>query len=250
MELKELLGIKSQKTIPTAGIQEGKQQTETYQQWGHRMAGLNAGNIASLDPHLQIVYQNIRREQETDAALQQQLQNDIQQKLAREQQTLSHEETNLQQLKDKLQSIKDKIDNVNEEIAKLKSQVKRQNSEARANFIIGLIIIIPLTIYLFIFYSSTAYSAFFKEIDYTQALGSHIFDAQALTVSWQQSLTAGLFVMLITFIFMALGFILHQFTKQEGNTKYVKVISIIIVTFVFDTLLASLVSTKNLDIVL
>lgn len=246
MALKELLGIKTQKVAP-ATLPEGKQTAETYQQWGYRMAGLNQGNIASLDPHLQIVYQNIRKEQEANESLQIQLQQEIQESLAREQQSLQHEENHLQTIKDKIQDTKDKIENVNDEIANLKGAVKRKNAEARANFIIGLCIIIPLTIYLFIFYSSTAYSAFFKEIDYTQALGSHMFDAQALTASWQQSWTAGLFVMLITFIFMALGFILHQFAKQDGNTRYIKVTSIIVVTFVFDTLLAYLIAKNMYD---
>ena len=246
MDVKKLFGINSQKVVPTVeASQEGKQMSETYQQWGHRMAGRCDASVESLDPHLQIVYTNIKKEQEANAELQDQLQQDIQKKIASEEASLAQEKGNLGQSESAFQNIKSKIEEVLDKIDQLKGQVKRKNSEARANLIIGLIILVPLTLYLFLFYSSTAYSAFFKEIDYTQALGSHMFDAQALISSWQQSWTAGLFVLLITFIFMALGFILHQFAQQEGSVKYVKVVSIILVTFVFDTLLPRTCTTQN-----
>lgn len=248
MDVKKLFGISSQKMVPLAdSIQEGKQTTETYQQWGHRMAGRCDASVVSLDPHLQIVYTNIKKEQEANAELQEQLQQDIQKKIATEEASLAKEKINLEQSQSAFQSIKSKIEAVTDKIDQLKGQVKRKNSEARANLIIGLIILVPLTLYLFLFYSSTAYSAFFKEIDYTQALGSHMFDAQALFSAWQQSWTAGLFVLLITFIFMALGFILHQFTLQSGCAKYIKVTSIVLVTFIFDTLLAFMIAKNMYD---
>lgn len=248
MDVKKLFGINSQKMMPaTDPIQDSKQTSETYQQWGHRMAGRCDASIESLDPHLQIVYTNTKREQEANADLQEQLQLDIQKKITSEEAALASERTKLEQSQSVFQTIKNKIEEVSDKIEQLKGQVKRKNSEATANLIIGLVILIPLTIYLFLFYSSTAYSAFFKQIDYTQALGSHMFDAQALISSWQQSWTAGLFVLLITFIFMALGFILHQFTQQNGKAKYIKVVSIILVTFVFDTLLAFMIAKNMYD---
>lgn len=247
MDIKNLFGIKPQTNASTIQDDNQQQAGETYQDWGHRMAGKNNGNVASLDTHLQIAYHSIRKKQEKDAELQKKLQDEIQQNIARNQKNLEYEENVLQTTKEKINRLKESLDSIYDQINSLKGQVKRKNSEAKANFIIGLCIIIPLTIYLFIFYSSTAYAAFFKEIDYTQALGSHMFDPQALSDAWQQSWTAGLFVILITFIFMALGFILHQFTRQEGNSKYLKVGSIVVVTFVFDTLLAYLIAKNMYD---
>ena len=72
MELKKLLNVGTTPTTPVE-MQQGKQSTETYQQWGHRMAGLSAGSVQSLDPHLQIVYTTIKKEQESDAMLQEQV---------------------------------------------------------------------------------------------------------------------------------------------------------------------------------
>lgn len=246
MEINKIL-VESSRQVEPSSIPQGKQSSESYQQWGHRMAGLNQGNVDSLDPHLQIVYQNILREQRNDAALQEELRQQTKQKIDCEKVALEHEENGLKAIKEKQEETKKKISEVNEKIDKLKGLVRRKNAEAMANFIIGLFIIVPLTVYLFIFYSSTAYSAFFKQIDFNQALGSHMFDAQALTASWEQSWATGLFVLLITFLFMALGFILHQFTKQEGALKYFKAASIIIVTFVFDTLLAFLIAKNMYD---
>lgn len=248
MDIKNLFGINSQKEMPPENLmQESKKTEETYQQWGHRMAGRCDADVTSIDPHLQIVYSTIKKEQEGNAKLQEKLQRDISEKIAIKEVELEKEKTNLEQSQSASQKLKSKIEDITDKINQLKGQTKRKNSEAKVNLIIGTVILIPLTFYLFLFYSSTAYSAFFKEIDYTQGIGSHIFDSQALLLSWQQSWTAGLFVLLITFIFMALGYILHQFQQQSGFVKYIKVVLIIIITFVFDTLLAFAIAKNMYD---
>jgi len=243
------VNLNSQAIVPaTDSFQEGKLASETYQQWGHRMAGLCNASVNALLTHLQIVYNSIRREQEGKVDLQEQLQQDIRKRIATEETALAQEKEKLEQSKSALQNINSQIENIKEQIAQLNGQVKQKNSKAGANFIIGLVILLPLTLYLFIFYSSTAYSAFFKEIDYTQSLSEHIFDSKALISAWQQSWTAGLFVLLLPFIFLALGFILHQFTQQEGGIrKYFKSAALILVTFIFDTLLAFMIAKNMYD---
>ena len=243
------VNLNSQAIVPaTESFQEGKLASETYQQWGHRMAGLCNASVNALLTHLQIVYNSIRREQEEKVELQEQLQQDIRKRIASEEAALAQEKEKMEQSKSALQNIKSQIENIKGQIAQLTGQVKQKNSEAGANFIIGLVILLPLTLYLFIFYSSTAYSAFFKEFDYTQSLYSHILDPKALIFAWQQSWTAGLFVLLLPFIFLALGFILHQYTQQEGGIKkYFKVAALVLVTFLFDTLLAFMIAKNMYD---
>lgn len=245
--IKQLFGLSANGAEVQNNGPSVKQAQETYRQWGHRMAGINQGNNTSLMPHLQIVYQTLRQEQQNDQALQDQLKQEKQQQIIQAETTLAQEQNNLQKARNTIEDIKQKINAIEAALDKLKGDVKRINQQAKADFIIGLIILLPLTIYLFLFYSSTAYSAFFKEIDYTQALGSHMFDPQALSISWEQSWTAGLFVLLIPFIFLALGFVLHRFTEQQGAPKYIKSGSIILVTFIFDTLLAFLIAKNMYD---
>lgn len=225
-----------------------KQDAETFHQWGHRMAGLAQGNVSSLEPHLQVVYQTIKKEQENNAELQEQIQTETKKKIAGLKANMQQEMNNEQTSSNRISDLKEKISSLTDKIADLSSHVKRVNAEAKANFIIGLCILIPLTIYLFVFYSSTAYSAFYKQIDFTQELGQHMFDANALGSAWSQSPTCFLFILLMTFIFMALGYILHQISSVKADKlKMLKSAGIIIVTFVFDTLLAYQITKKMYD---
>lgn len=239
---------KNESTNPTNVDGYSKQEAETFQQWGHRMAGLAQGNASSLDPHLQVVCQTIKKEQENNAELQEQIQAETNRKIAGLKTDMQQEMNNEQSSSNKIADLKEKISVTTTKIANLTSQVKRVNAEAKANFIIGLCILVPLTIYLFVFYSSTAYSAFYKQIDYNQDLGQHMFDANALGNAWNQSPTCFLFILLMTFIFMALGYILHQISSvKTDRLKVLKSAGIIVVTFVFDTLLAYQITKKMYD---
>ena len=248
MALRQLWEPAPQETMETPkSTQVIKHSTETYRQFGHRMAGLCDACADSLHTHLQIVYNNIKREQEADVDLQEQAQRDIQKQITSEKTALAQENTKLELSQTELHSIRERIQTIVKRIEQLKQQGIEKNHEAKANFVIGLCIIIPLTVYLFIFYSSTAYSAFFREIDFTDKIVDLALDPKALSLSWQKSLTAGLFVSLITFIFLALGFILHQFSLQESRIKYLKMTSIVLITFVFDTLLAFMIAKNMYD---
>ncbi len=223
---------------------------ETYKQWGHRMAGLNAGNNQSLNTHLQIVVQNIKREQLANQAIQAQNQQQIRDQISSKESDLAREKSLLDSEQAKVDDINAQIGLTNEEIQKVKGEAKRTNRDARVNYIIGLFILIPLTIYLFVFYSSASYSAFFKTIDANSTdslLSSHIFDGNALGNAFSESFGTGVFVLLITFIFLSLGYILHRYTEKKGGTKYLYIIGLIIATFVFDSLIAYRVSKITYD---
>lgn len=237
--LKELLGIHAQQEQPQPKPNQ-RQTNETYQQWGHRMAGFAQGSEPSFDPCMQIVYQNIRREQSEDQKLQEKLQLDLQTEIVQHETQLEKQKNEEEHTRKKIENTESEIKGKKNELTALNAQGKRKNGMAVTNLVIGLMILIPLTIYLFIFYSSTAYSAFFKVIDYTEDIGKHMFDGQALMKAWGESWTEGLFILLMPFIFLALGFVLHQFGKQDDKAwaKLMKQTGIIAVTFFFDCLLA------------
>ncbi len=49
-----------------------------------------------------------------------------------------------------------------DEKVRIKNERYQVNKDAKLKLIIGLVILLPLTFYLFLFYSSTFYSAFFS----------------------------------------------------------------------------------------
>ncbi|SHJ38306.1 hypothetical protein SAMN05444280_1181 [Tangfeifania diversioriginum] len=100
-------------------------------------------------------------------------------------------------------------------------------------------IIIFLTIYLFVFYSSAAYSALFKDFtpddtNITQA----IFDAQAVSKALADGFTELIFILAIPAVFLGLGFLIHKFSEEKGIAKYFKIIGLVVVTFIFDFIIA------------
>lgn len=115
--------------------------------------------------------------------------------------------------------------------------------------ILGCTILVPLTVYLFVFYSSTFYSAFFR--DFAQGnigLGTAMLDPQAIPAAFNDGIGELFFILAAPVIFLGLGFSLHFFTLQKNNMKYLKMAAIILVTFIFDCILAYLIGKKIHDV--
>ena len=105
-----------------------------------------------------------------------------------------------------------------------------------------------LLAYLFVFYTSAGYSAFFKNIGAQiaggsqstriEALFSSIFDASALR---QAATTGNLFVLFFPAIFLSLGFVIHKLYEHEQRLAAA---SFLLVALVFDCLIAYQISAK------
>lgn len=116
----------------------------------------------------------------------------------------------------------------------------------KAQFYIGLLLLLPITIYLFVFYISASYSAFFKSFE-TESLTAAIFDANALSKAISDGWLEAVFVGTIPFVFMGLGYLIHMFQKNKGFVAYIKLASLFILTFAFDVILAYLIEKKIFD---
>lgn len=133
--------------------------------------------------------------------------------------------------------------------------IKRDPTSVRADapspvsFYVGLVIVACLTVYLFVFYSSATYSAFFKEFNAEEiAVANSIFDAQAFSKALGHGAAELLLILMMPFVFIGLGFLIHKFQEQRGATKYIKVGTLVAVTFVFDAILAYEITHKIYEI--
>ena len=113
----------------------------------------------------------------------------------------------------------------------------------KAQFYIGLSLLVPITIYLFVFYISASYSAFFKDFE-TGSLTAAIFDANALSRAIDDGYLEAVFVGTIPFVFMGLGYLVHMFQKNKKIMSYVKLAALFLLTFMFDVILAYLIEKK------
>ncbi|WP_298499822.1 ABC transporter permease [uncultured Algibacter sp.] len=167
-------------------------------------------------------------------------------------------ETELKKRKTALGLLEESIANEEEKIVTYKNdmvEVKREpekyglevDKKPKAQFYLGLIVLIPITFYLLVFYVSASFSAFFKNFE-TDDLTSAIFDGNALTKAVRDGWLEAVFVATIPFAFMGLGYLIHMFQKHKSWTSYFKIATLFAVTFVFDAILAYQIENKIYEI--
>jgi hypothetical protein len=99
-----------------------------------------------------------------------------------------------------------------------------------------------LTVYLFVFYSSASFSAFFKEFKGNETgVAASIFDAKAVEKAFQDGVAELVLILTIPFVFIAMGYLMHKF---QENKQHLKFVGMILITFLFDSILAYEITDK------
>lgn len=158
----------------------------------------------------------------------------------------------------KLETVKEINDEKQEKYNNQLSQLKEEIIDVRLNpdnyglivernpkvkFYIGLTLLLPITLYLLVFYISASYSVFFKEFN-DDSLSSAIFDAQAFTKAMEDGVLEAILIVTIPFVFMGLGYIIHMMQKVPGVWSTLKLLGLFVITFLFDGLLAYVIEKK------
>lgn len=219
----------------------------TYNDWGfdraRRLHGEPSDLIACLalirEDHKQMIRKDTKQQNEIKAPLV------AERKLAEEQ--INHNNNLVERLNQENRELKNSIGAFREEIAHIKAHPEKivPDKHNRASFVISLLIVAALTVYLFVFYSSASFSAFFKEFTATSlGVASSIFDPQAFSKAFQEGIAELILIVFMPFVFIGLGFLIHTFQKQKGTGKYFKIGLLILVTFVFDSILAYEITRK------
>lgn len=205
------------------------------------------GNPTILKTSLENVFEDYKEKAKKDEERQKELKKPHIEKLKRTETEIAKRETAKEIKQENIKNINQKIDKINFEISDVKNDPNKYGidaeKKARVQFYIGLFILLPLTLYLMVFYVSASYSAFFKQFKDSDIMAA-IFDGHAFEKSMQQGWLEGAFVIFLPFVFMGLGYLIHMFQKEKkwGNT--LKVIGIFIITFIFDALLAYQIEKK------
>ena len=225
-------------TVNNAGNNPDSKLTgETYTSYGKRMCGLTNASSPALSPFINKIYISEKNRQLGDPNVQAQLKQQTQNKIAQQRTKEAQQKNNLDRIQSLIAQAKDNIQKFNNEISQLKIDAGHKNKEAKTRMWIGVIILIPLTVYLFMFYSSAIYSAFFMD-DETIDLATAMLNPQALQLAWNASFQEFLFVLLMPIIFLGLGFILHYYSNEKGIGGYLKAGLVVLITFAFDCILA------------
>ncbi len=223
----------------------------TFFESGYGSSKQAEGNHVIFKACLQEVYMDFKRKCRED----EKMQNDLNRPYLIE---IGKNETELKKRKTAKSIIEENISKYENEIKTFKDDmvnVRRDpenygletDKRPKAQFYLGLFVLIPITFYLIVFYISASYSAFFKNFD-TNALSAAIFDGNALNKAINDGWLEGVFVATIPFAFMGLGYLIHMFLKNRHYTTYLKVGVLYAVTFIFDAILAYQIEKKIYDI--
>ncbi|WP_339700412.1 ABC transporter permease [uncultured Marixanthomonas sp.] len=219
----------------------------TYYQSGYGASKKASGNSTTFGAGLRELYnsfENLCRKQLNE---QKRLKQPYIEEQEKQRTELKKRETVFHIYEDQVEALDKKIESLKFEISDVKLNPDNYGVDAdkrpKAQFYIGLCLLLPITIYLFVFYISASYSAFFKDFE-TDSLTAAIFDANALSKSISDGWLEAVFVGTIPFVFMGLGYLVHMFQKNKGWHSYLKLASLFLLTFAFDVILAYLIEKK------
>lgn len=233
----------SSKTSSTAlPNDDNKSSGETYSDYGIRICGKVNASLPALSAFLGRIYNAERQRQANDETLQDQLKRQFIDQLAGVAKDLNDKRAASQNEQTSIECLKDNLNDRENDKIKVMAKDGELNKMAKIKLILGCILLSLLTVYLFLFYSSTFYSAFLLNpndlIDGDYGLGTAMFNTKALSLAYESGFGALVFILSAPIIFMGLGFSLHFFMVQKSMIKWFKIVGLLFVTLMFDCILA------------
>lgn len=253
--LKKLIAIKPKQAEiqPDQNSQGLLVEPKTYYEDGTKKCIDASGSPSILKNCLVEVFEKFKEESRLTSQEQQRLKRPIIEEQQRQNSELSNRRL-LKELKEKsIDEITEKIKKIDQDIAEVPSNPQKFGIDAdkkpKAQFYIGLLILLPITLYLLVFYISASYSAFFKVFNSDTTVFDAIFDGQAISKAYIDAnggLLEVIFICTIPFAFMGLGYLIHMFQKAKEKAT-LKIIGLFVVTFIFDVILAYQIEKKIFD---
>ncbi|WP_303318575.1 ABC transporter permease [Flavivirga abyssicola] len=223
----------------------------TFFESGYGSSKQSEGNHMIFRACLEDVYMDYKGKCREDDKLQNDLKAPYVQEKGKHETELKKRKTAKGLIEESIIKIEKKIKEYTSDIAEVKHNpekyVEDVDKKPKAQFYLGLIVLIPITFYLLVFYMSASFSAFFKNFE-TEELTAAIFDGKALSKAIDGGWLEGVFIITIPFAFMGLGYLVHMFQKHKNWLSYVKIATLFIVTFIFDAILAYQIEKKIYDI--
>jgi hypothetical protein len=254
MEIKKLFAVKRpaepENTVSAHEEQEEQSVRITYYQSGYGAALKAMGAPLNFRACLENVYTSFEQQCRDQEIQQKKLKQPYIDEKIRKQSELKNTDAAISIFEEKKQQIIEKINTIKHEVEDVNHNPQKYGVDStkrpKAQFYIGLFLLVPITLYLFVFYISASYSAFFKSFS-DDSLTAAIFDAQAFNNALEAGWLEGVLVFTIPSVFLGLGFIIHMVQKGKGIKNVFRMIALFIVTFLFDGLLAYQIEKKIYD---
>lgn len=250
MEIKRLFATRKREETSLSIVDEEQDEQRiriTYYQSGYGAALKAMGSPLNFKACLENVYTSFEQQCREQEIQQKRLKQPYIEENARKQSELKATEAAISIFEEKRAHIVEKINMAKHDVEHVKHQPEKYGLDStkkpQAQFYIGLLLLVPITIYLFVFYISATYSAFFKDFS-DNSLSAAIFDAQALNKAIQAGWLEGVLVITIPSVFLGLGYVIHMVQKQKGIRNFLRLAALFVITFLFDGLLAYQIEKK------
>jgi peptidoglycan hydrolase CwlO-like protein len=224
---------------------------ENYEEWGFKKGGHLNGSHSGLLTCLARIREDHKRMVRKDELKQNRLKQPLITLRNTQLEEIEQKNEQINGLKDKLPILENKIESLQKDIISIRKNPQEviPDKMSKVSFTIGSLILTALSIYLFIFYSSASFSAFFKEFSFNEiGVANSIFDPQAISRAYQDGFTELILIISMPFVFIGLGFLIHKFQEKKGFSKFFKIGLLIIITFLFDAILAYEITEKIYNI--
>tara|TARA_R110002049_G_scaffold993_11_gene7248 strand:+ start:28805 stop:30067 length:1263 start_codon:yes stop_codon:yes gene_type:complete len=251
--LKKIFTIKSKDTqiVEQENKDDIKQIKLSFFESGYGSSKQSQGSYLVLKACLQDVYMDYKGKCRVDDEFPKQLKTPYLDEKGKQETELKKRKTALGLLEESISAVEQKIIGFKNDMVEVKRNPEKYgldvDKKPKAQFYLGLAVLIPITFYLLVFYMSASFSAFFKKFD-SDELTSAIFDGNALTKAINDGWLEGVFIATIPFAFMGLGYLVHMFQKHKNWTSYFKIGILFVVTFIFDAILAYQIEKKIYEI--
>lgn len=220
---------------PIIDNQTNYEEKITLTRMGFRSAEKSKSNPESISGYLEVVYDVFLKDQKLD-------EQGLKDKISKLKAEVSQDKSRKEDVIADLSAIKRAKEDKEQEIEELeleKIDIKNGENESGDTipFVIGSFITLLLTLYLFVFYSSSGYSAFYGiKPGSLGFINSNVFADAA-------NKGGGVIALIVLFpvIFLGLGFLIHdsleknnQLTKENKPAKYEVISSLLALTFIAD----------------
>lgn len=217
----------------------------TYSQYGFKSAQKSQSQPASIDGYLDNVYGQFLEEQKLD-------EQGLKDRISRLKAELQSEKTKKNDANAEISSHKSFKEDKEKQIEELEiEKIDIRNGDGEigdtSSFILGAFILLFLTLFLILFYSSAGYSAI-----YSVKKGSlDIINPDVFSDAGKLGGGAIGLIILFPFIFLTLGFLIHisiennkKLFSEGKSKKYLLIIFLLIFAFIVDSIIGYKISEK------
>lgn len=246
--LKKGLFVIRQQDMPDTTVWNTASDPVHYSEEGFIQSRLNRGNLHALKININRIFQRYREQHAANVAEQEQ-------KKAAYQQRIQQLVAENNQIDEQIATIKTiKKEALHAQIATCRNAIKeiRNNPGIFVNgtfstftFRMSAFLLAGLSVYLFVFYTSSAYAAFYRNFNWAEIKTAQlIFDPKAIPNAYHEGFMEVMLLLSMPFVFMSVGFLLHKMLEKRTPFSIFRLVLFLLLTISFNAIIGFQIGAK------